>query len=103
MQFCSLMQSLIRYMLEKFDSIVFKVRSFVSLCWCQNDESQSQVDDSGAKTLPQECIRDDEHPGTVDDSGAKTLPQECIRDDEHAGTQMNEAIQVKHSTINGHV
>ena len=50
-------------MQEKFNSIVFKVRWFVSLCWYQNDESQSQVDDSGAKSLPQECIRDDEHAG----------------------------------------
>ena len=50
-------------MQEIFNSIVFKERSFVSLCWYQNDESQSQVDDSGAKSLPQECIRDDEHVG----------------------------------------
>ena len=50
-------------MQEKSNSIVFKVRSFVSLCWYQNDESQSQVDDSGAKSLPQEWIRDDEHAG----------------------------------------
>ena len=50
-------------MQEKFNSIVFKLRSFVSLRWYQNDESQSQVDDSGAKTLQQECIRDDEHAG----------------------------------------
>lgn len=76
MQFCSVMQSLIRYMQEKFNSIVFKVRSFVSLCWYQNDESRSQVDDGH-------------------DSGAKTLPQECIRDDEHAGKQIKETIQVK--------
>ena len=62
-------------MQEKFNSIVFKVRSFVSLCWYQNDESRSQVDDSH-------------------DSGAKTLPQECIRDDEHAGKQIKETIQV---------
>ena len=40
-----------------------------------HDESRSQVDDSH-------------------DSGAKTLPQECIRDDEHAGKQIKEAIQV---------
>ena len=63
MQFYSVMQSLIRYTQEKFNSIVFKVRSFVSLCWYQNDESHSQVDDTGAISLPQECIRDDEHAG----------------------------------------
>ena len=40
-----------------------------------HDESRSQVHDSH-------------------DIGAKTLPQECIRDDEHAGKQIKEAIQV---------
>lgn len=75
MQFCSVMQSLMRYMQEKFNSIVFKVRSFVSLCWYQNNESRSQVDGSH-------------------DSGAKTLPQECICDDKHARKEIKETIEV---------
>ena len=61
MQFYSVMQSFISYIQEKFNSIVCKVHWFLCLCWYQNDESQSQLDDSGAKTLPLGCICADEH------------------------------------------
>ena len=55
------MQSFIIYIQEKFNSIVCKVRSFLCLWWYQNDESQSQLDDSGAKTLSLGCMCTDGH------------------------------------------
>ena len=55
------MQSFISYIEEKFNSIVCKVRSFLCFWWYQNDESQSQHDDSGAKILPLGCMRTDGH------------------------------------------
>ena len=63
-------------MQEKFNSIVFKVRSFVSFV--------------GTKTMNHEVkLMHKSH-----DSGAKIQPQECKRDDEHAGKQIKETIQV---------
>lgn len=55
------MESFISYILDKFNSIVCNVRSFLCLCWYHNDESQSRPDDNGAKTLPLGCICTDEH------------------------------------------
>ena len=61
MQFYSVMQCFISYIQEKFNSIVCKLRLFLCLWLYQNDESQSQLDDSGAKTLPIGCMRSDGH------------------------------------------
>ena len=61
MQIYGVMQSFISYIQEKFNSIACNVRSFLCLCWYQNDDLQSQLDDSGPKTLPLGCICTDEH------------------------------------------
>ena len=41
MQIYGVMQSFISYIQEKFNSIACNVRSFLCLCWYQNDDSQS--------------------------------------------------------------